>query len=256
MKSDQNGFTLIEIAVVLLIIGLVIGGVLFGRDLVGAAQVRKQISLFQEFNTAYHGFVSKFNAIPGDASEKQVGQVLDLPVDHYGDGNGELDLSTMLPGGETSYEGILVWEHLSKTGLIAGTYDGLTDSLSCHPVTSCPGSPLGGTLSHLMGNFENLFGGGNLYGKPMTTSSQQVAVFLWNGVEWSSLTGQLTAAQAFAIDSKADDGEPDSGRLLSITFRGGGAGTCLTDMPDVTDGSVRYDTTSGTDDCTVLWALQ
>src|ERR1700722_15466804 len=67
MKSEQtNGFTLIELSIVLVIIGLIVGGVLVGQDLIKAAEVRAQISQIEKYNTAVNTFYGKYQAIPGD----------------------------------------------------------------------------------------------------------------------------------------------------------------------------------------------
>ena len=60
------GFTIIELAVVLVIIGLIIGAIVVGRDLIQAARIRADISQLQSFTIATNAFRSKYNAIPGD----------------------------------------------------------------------------------------------------------------------------------------------------------------------------------------------
>ena len=62
------GFTLIELSVVLVIIGLIVGGVLVGQDLIRAATLQAQITQIQKFNTAANTFRLKFNALPGDVA--------------------------------------------------------------------------------------------------------------------------------------------------------------------------------------------
>lgn len=66
--QKQRGFTLIEIAIVLVIIGLLVGGVLKGQELIRSAQVRKAISNMDELKTAVFGFQDRFRALPGDMS--------------------------------------------------------------------------------------------------------------------------------------------------------------------------------------------
>src|SRR5579884_85366 len=68
-KSPQNvltGFTLIELSIVLVIIGLIIAGILTGRDLIDAAAQRAQITQIERYNTAVRTFQNKYGYIPGD----------------------------------------------------------------------------------------------------------------------------------------------------------------------------------------------
>jgi prepilin-type N-terminal cleavage/methylation domain-containing protein len=62
----RSGFTLIELSIVLVIIGLIAGGVLVGRDLIEAARIRQQITEIEQFKTAVNTFRIKYNGLPGD----------------------------------------------------------------------------------------------------------------------------------------------------------------------------------------------
>ncbi len=62
----KSAFTLIELSLVIVIIGLVVGGVLVGRDLIKAAEIRAQISQIEQIETAYNTFKIKYNCFPGD----------------------------------------------------------------------------------------------------------------------------------------------------------------------------------------------
>ena len=63
---QQAGFTLIELSIVLVIIGLIVGGVLTGQDLIRAAEIRATIGQYEKYNTAVNTFRTKYNGIPGD----------------------------------------------------------------------------------------------------------------------------------------------------------------------------------------------
>jgi prepilin-type N-terminal cleavage/methylation domain-containing protein len=65
---QQAGFTLIELSIVLVIIGLIVGGVLVGQDLIKAAEIRATISQYEKYNAAMNTFRTKYNGMPGDLS--------------------------------------------------------------------------------------------------------------------------------------------------------------------------------------------
>src|ERR1700753_450898 len=70
----RQGFTLIELSIVLVIIGLIVGGILVGQDLIKAAEVRAQISQIEKYNSAGNTFRGKFGGIPGDLALSLVNQ--------------------------------------------------------------------------------------------------------------------------------------------------------------------------------------
>src|SRR6187399_560451 len=125
MRKQQAGFTLIEIAIVLVIIGLLLGGVLKGQELITGARVRNLASQQDGVKAAYFGFLDRYRALPGDYAQAAAnisnvsvaGNV--NPCDGgggagNGDGNGQV--------GNDVEEPLLAWEHLSKAGFINGSY--------------------------------------------------------------------------------------------------------------------------------------
>jgi prepilin-type N-terminal cleavage/methylation domain-containing protein len=113
-----SGFTLIEIAIVLVIIGLLLGGALKGQELITSARVRNLISQQEGVKAAYFGFLDRFRALPGDYDQATVNiaQVVPGACTGNGNGNGRIEL------GGAANENVLVWEHLSKAGFINGSY--------------------------------------------------------------------------------------------------------------------------------------
>src|SRR3954468_21990802 len=65
-SKPERGFTLIELSIVLVIIGLIVGGVLVGQDLIRAAEIRATVGQYEKYNTAINTFRSKYNGLPGD----------------------------------------------------------------------------------------------------------------------------------------------------------------------------------------------
>src|SRR5438552_1963290 len=62
----QQGFTLVEIAIVLVIIGLLLGGILKGQEMITQAKIKNVIADFSGISAAYHGYVDRYKKIPGD----------------------------------------------------------------------------------------------------------------------------------------------------------------------------------------------
>ena len=130
--SAVTGFTLIELSIVLVILGLLAGGVLAGRDLIHAAQVRSGLSTVQQLSTAVSTFEAKYDCLPGDcaaasqffpdcaADESIVGTWLNRCD---GDGNGHIGEKSGTSGYVT--EGtVRLWEHLGRAGLWPSTFAG------------------------------------------------------------------------------------------------------------------------------------
>ncbi len=120
------GFTLIEMAIVLVIIGLIVGGVLVGQDLIRAATVRAQISQIEKYNTAANVFKEKTGYLPGDippSSASQFGLFTRTGVAGDGDGNGIVTGMAYSAGIVENYgETTLFWTDLSTFHLIDGTF--------------------------------------------------------------------------------------------------------------------------------------
>jgi type II secretory pathway pseudopilin PulG len=74
-QAAQGGFSLVEAAIVLLIIGLTIGGILRGQELVASARVRNVIDQIRAVQVAYYGFQDRYNALPGDLTTAQAAQI-------------------------------------------------------------------------------------------------------------------------------------------------------------------------------------
>lgn len=194
--KKQSGFTLIEIAIVLVIIGLLLGGVLKGQELITSARVRNLISNQDGFKAAYFGFLDRFKALPGDytAATTNINNV-GTTCGTTGNGNGDGRITT------TNNENILAWEHLSKAGFINGTYTcaGATESN-----TTSPSNPYA-VRQQLI--FDNIYG------------------IASGGVARHNLkTGAQIPVEIIAeVDRKIDDGLPYTGAFQFSVYQGNAA---------------------------------
>ena len=230
LMKIKSGFTLIEMSIVLVIIGLIIGGVLVGRDLIGAATIRAQISQIEKYNAAVNTFRGKYGFLPGDIPDPVAGQYGFLargPFPGEGDGNGIIEGAFAFgPGGnsgvaEGSGETIMVWVDLSTANLIDGGFHTATPNTYQGSIS---GTALNGWLPQAklgQGNYVYAWSGGinvltvsdslNYFG---LSAVQQIDYGGSSRYIWS--TAGLSVLQAYAIDSKMDDGLPQTGRVTAM----------------------------------------
>ena len=124
IKRQQSGFTLVEIAIVLVIIGLLLGGILKGQELINSAKAKSFAQDFRTIQTALYGYQDRFKAIPGDHAS--VASALTgpppatvataNPAGSLGNGqiNGAWDSTT------DTDESCLFWQHARMAGFLAG----------------------------------------------------------------------------------------------------------------------------------------
>src|SRR6188474_264540 len=106
----QRGFTLVEIAIVLMIVGLLIGGILRGQELIQSARVRNLVDQKSAVQTAYIGFLDRYRLLPGDLTAAQAGVVGNGVVNSVPGGNGLIALGT---------ESTLFFQNLTAAGFIS-----------------------------------------------------------------------------------------------------------------------------------------
>ena len=113
--KQQSGFTLIEIAIVLVIVGLLLGGILKGQELITQAKIRNVVNDFNGTSAAYYAYQDRYWAIPGD--DINAATRWTNPAATSGDGNGTIKGNyNDTSGSEAAY----FWQDLRLAGLIAG----------------------------------------------------------------------------------------------------------------------------------------
>jgi prepilin-type N-terminal cleavage/methylation domain-containing protein len=147
MKARQKGFTLVEIAIVLVIIGLLLGGILKGQEMITQAKIKNVIADFSGISAAYHGYQDRYRAIPGDdANATRWGAGLG--------GSGDGVVTGTYADTTVDVESRRWWDHLRRAGFVAGTgqqqpFNALAGVIGVQ--TGDAGSPIAATLGGFAG---------------------------------------------------------------------------------------------------------
>lgn len=259
-KISHQGFTLVELSIVLVIIGLIVSSVLVGQDLIRAGEIRAMVSQYEGFNAAVGTFKVKHNnQLPGDiAGNARFGYTGD------GDGDGILTDGAFTAGYGAAdvrnvhgNELVFFWNHLGSSGaqLINGAFNGVavtTDTVAVLDIL------------------------------PSTRSGEMWGVFSDQGRNYYILGAQASGASsdyttadvlspldALSIDEKIDDGQPGRGVVTArdgnatdpntAASAGASAGDCVSAAGIAgvynTDGSVAADIET-TISCTLRFGLK
>ncbi len=197
--KKQSGFTLIELAIVLVIIGLLLGGVLKGQELINSAKTKQLANDFNSVAAAVYGYQDRYKALPGDDSGSAARWAgTPYPAADIGNANGFLDnagaacLFTDPKGSPVTDECYIFWTGLRQAGLVTGA---LTDGP--------PGNNFGGVLG-----VQNAL-------DALTTAGAAGTGF--KGI--IACESNVPDKAAIALDTQLDDGKPDSGSIRAI-FQG------------------------------------
>lgn len=116
--NKQTGFTLIELAIVLVIIGLLLGGVLRGQELINSAKVKNMARDFQNVQVYIYGYQDKFKALPGDDSAVATHVTGGTAAAAANIGNGVINGAWNTTA--DSDESCVFWQHVRLAGLAPG----------------------------------------------------------------------------------------------------------------------------------------
>ncbi len=180
-----RGFTLVELAIVLIVIGLILGGIFKGQALIDSARVRSLSSEVSGIRSAWYSFQERYRSVPGDFSRAAT-QIDSDAVP--GNGNGRIDDGAERAG---------VWQQLALAGLINGSFDGRQSAagsatdVECS-ATTCPRNPYNGFYK--------------ISYSAQAADADDLAHEIFTG-------NHIPAGILAELDVKLDDGKPTSGRF-------------------------------------------
>lgn len=235
VEKQQQGFSLVELSIVLVILGLLVGGIMTGQNLIHAAELRAITKEAEQYQSVINLFRDKYLAIPGDmenASAFWVEAAADCTYvppaatgtqtcNGDGDGDGWVDYN---------HEQFTFWHHLTNAGLITGGLDGVAvDSNDYRKGENAPNSKFGNAfwavdpLGDVTGDGHRFNG---QYGHAFFIAGGH------GGPNWPDYA-IMTPEDAWNVDTKVDDGKPGRGQVVSIRRSADSYFNCTT----LTDGS-------------------
>lgn len=219
MKKTQAGFTLVEIAIVLVVIGLMLGGVLKGQELISSAKVKNLVNDFRTTSTLVYGYQDRFRNFPGDQTQAQLDAAFGTNAGTVctpaaaglcATNNGRLDGNWNDP--DIKSETFAFWQHVRLANLATGTTN-TADS------------------NYLPRNAD-----GGLIGIESGVSSTGAAAPLIGGMRgaYYVCSGSVLGRYAKQMDSTMDDGNTATGsvRVTASNATRGDAAVATADLLD------------------------
>ena len=227
--TSGGGFSLIELAIVLVILGLLVGGIMSGQSLIRAAELHSYYTNYEAYKSAVINFQEKYGSLPGDMPDATAywgaintthATCITTPSPDgvrtcNGNGDGYINVTTYLsPDG---YERFHFWVHLAAAGLVEGSYSGVSNiagTLETTPGVNVP--KLGWQPVSMVADYT------------ANTDTERFPRKMNFIVVMGQRIFTLTPQELWAIDTKLDDGKPATGKVFTFKATGTWMPNCAT----------------------------
>ncbi len=190
--NPPSGFTLVEIAIVLVIIGLLLGGVFKGQEMITQGRIKAAVNDLSGVTAAYYAYLDRYKSLPGDDSQANARWPASvLPAGSSGNSDGTISGSYNATGA-ASAESQFFWMHLRAAGLVTGSA-----ASAMQPLNSA-----GGIIGVETGN------GASPAGEVLQSAGAGTG-FTGFMICSSGLSDRVAAA----VDRQLDDGIPNTGSI-------------------------------------------
>lgn len=258
--SSERGFSLVELSIVLVILGLLTGGILAGKSLIRAAELRSVSTDIQRYLTATHAFRDKYFAIAGDmnnatrfwnrlvndaACVTNSSASVATPGACDGSGNGLMDGANTDTKSSEYYQ---FWRQLALAGLVEGSFSGVagTGADQSSPGVNVPPSKIS-NAGFSIANWDNASGTTDLYN--YATNYGFHFIFGKANSSAGMSAPVLKPEEMWNLDTKMDDGKPGAGKFIAIYWD-----TCTTST-GATDFSGAYDLSVSSISCALRYKM-
>lgn len=260
----NRAFSLVELSIVLVILGLLTGGILAGQSLIRASELRSVATEESRYVTAVGSFRDKYFALPGDMNNATKfwtagtcpgTEATPSTTAATCDGNGDGMIGTI----PTSYEYHRFWQHLANAGLIEGTYSGVRITspydFSFQGGVNVPRSKLSNgswfTLWQGVSPISN-------YGLFEGSYDNTLAFGGWNPIlnnnGGSDVSGILKPEEAWNIDTKMDDGNDTTGKVRTWEWNNTGCNTVSRSNSVALVNVASYNLTNSSPACALIFS--